>query len=788
MSHAQNNSYRTFMKSEIIIALEHDMAPRKSINRPTRASEHRAKGVSSPLTGPLLRRAAAGEEEGRGVEPPALGVKSKDDDKGMQAEEDAERRFGLTFQNGLPGNECRLSAADFRAMKAEPGSILLIQHGSTRVAVLEAWISSALRSGAVEVSSDLSPLFGDSNVVVVSPLTTPSISSVISLAVLMTLLNSSKNDEVLPESIHWKAIFRQHLLHRIVYVGMRTTIQSSLCNAVVEVVEVKLSAPSTCCSELAYGLLTAATKISMMEHFGGVVKDAATDPSDQDAFLPSTFRHHLVVGDRGTGKTFTIEEELKQHQAAGRSVLYATAEVLMTETSGGISSPVALHNIFERARRHRSSTIVMDDLDLLCGSSGSAAGSSWAMNLLAVGLAGEVAALQERGEDVCILASATSTDALHPLVLSTSVLGGHVTTLSIPSTIEEKKKCLKRCILDICAESTLDDDACGRIVESVHGYSQRDYHSLVELAVATSFQSRCSLDCSEEEMSRCTRRVQPSSLRQFDIAIPDVTWGDIGGSETAKKVLRDLVRWALGDQREVFEQFHLSPPRGVLLYGPPGCSKTMLAKALANESRLNFISVKGPEVFSKWVGDSEKAVRNIFSKARAAAPCVVFIDELDGMCGHRGQGGVADRVISQFLTELDGLPSAMSQQKDAVIFVAATNRPDNIDAAVMRPGRIDKILHIGLPDAEERKAIAAIQFRRMPVASDVTPAFVAACTEGYSGAEVVAVIKEAAFHALGVSMQSECVSREDVEEALRKVQPRTRKEDVEWYCNWRLSK
>lgn len=336
------------------------------------------------------------------------------------------------------------------------------------------------------------------------------------------------------------------------------------------------------------------------------------------------------------------------------------------------------------------------------------------------------------------------------------------------------------------------------VSDVTHGYTPADLSTVVATASANAF-----LRCQEtsaintEDILNAVRTVRPSAMKALEIQIPKVTWSDIGGSDEAKEALQSCVAWSLGKERSLFDALGVKPPRGVLLYGPPGCSKTMLAKALAHESGLSFISVKGPEVFSKWVGDSEKAVRDLFARARAVAPCVVFVDELDGMCGKRGAGGVSDRVISQFLTELDGLPSMSTsnnnkkntqQQKKKkstdIVFVAATNRPDNIDAAVLRPGRIDRKVHVGLPKRAERLAIATIGMRGLPISDDVSFDAIAEQTEGYSGAEVIAVCKEAAFQAIGESMAADFVTKQHVDEALKRVKPRLNKEEVEWYVQW----
>ncbi|NWZ66257.1 SPAT5 protein, partial [Acrocephalus arundinaceus] len=228
--------------------------------------------------------------------------------------------------------------------------------------------------------------------------------------------------------------------------------------------------------------------------------------------------------------------------------------------------------------------------------------------------------------------------------------------------------------------------------------------------------------------------VRPSAMREVAIDVPKVSWSDIGGLEDVKLKLKQAVEWPL-KHPESFIRMGIQPPKGVLLYGPPGCSKTMIAKALAHESGLNFLAVKGPELMSKYVGESERAVREIFRKARAVSPSLLFFDEIDALAVERGNssgaGNVADRVLAQLLTEMDGI----EQLKDVTI-LAATNRPDMIDKALLRPGRIDRIIYVPLPDAATRKEIFKLHFQSMPVSNDVCLAELVEHTQKYSGAEV----------------------------------------------------
>ena len=243
-----------------------------------------------------------------------------------------------------------------------------------------------------------------------------------------------------------------------------------------------------------------------------------------------------------------------------------------------------------------------------------------------------------------------------------------------------------------------------------------------------------------DDFENSLREVPPSTMREVLVESPNIHWDDVGGLEETKQELKEAIEWPL-KYEEIFEYSGVSPPKGIMLYGPPGSGKTLIAKAVATESEVNFISVKGPELLSKWVGESERGVREVFRKARQAAPCIVFFDEIDSIVPPRGRdlgSNVTERVVSQILTELDGLDSL----KDVVV-IAATNRPDMVDPALMRPGRIDRLLYIPNPDKEAREAILAIHTRGMPLAEDVDMDKLAEQMEGYSGADIAATSQAA---------------------------------------------
>jgi transitional endoplasmic reticulum ATPase len=254
------------------------------------------------------------------------------------------------------------------------------------------------------------------------------------------------------------------------------------------------------------------------------------------------------------------------------------------------------------------------------------------------------------------------------------------------------------------------------------------------------------LEVGKEDFIDALREVEPSATREVFVEVPDVHWEDVGGLDQVKQRLIEAVEWPL-QHAELFAEAGIRPPKGILLTGPPGCGKTMLAKAIANESQVNFISVKGPALLSKYIGESERGVRDMFRKAKQAAPCIIFFDEVDALVPARGSGGgdshVADRVLSQFLTELDGV-----EELKGVLMLGATNRQDMLDPAILRPGRFDQIVEIPLPDEQGRRQIFEVHLRHKPLAPGIDIGKLAAATEEFSGAEIQGICVAAALRAV----------------------------------------
>ncbi|MFQ5909201.1 MAG: CDC48 family AAA ATPase, partial [Thermoplasmata archaeon] len=282
----------------------------------------------------------------------------------------------------------------------------------------------------------------------------------------------------------------------------------------------------------------------------------------------------------------------------------------------------------------------------------------------------------------------------------------------------------------------------------------------------------------KDDFKEALKEVEPSAMREVLVEIPRVSWEDVGGLKDVKKVLKETIELPLKDP-EVFKRMGITPPRGILLYGPPGCGKTLLAKAVANESKANFISIKGPEVMSKWVGESEKAVRQIFKKAKQVAPAIVFLDEIDAIAPRRGvsmgDSGVTERLVNQLLTSIDGLESL-----EGVVIVGATNRPDIVDPALLRAGRFGRLVLIPVPDRDARLEIFKVHTREMPL-RDVNLEELADRTENFSGADIESLCIEAGLSALRKDPDASVVTMEEFEEASMRVRPSVDKETMEFY-------
>ena len=481
----------------------------------------------------------------------------------------------------------------------------------------------------------------------------------------------------------------------------------------------------------------------------------------------------LMHGPPGTGKTLLAKAVASESDAHFISI---NGPEIMSKYVGG--SEENLREFFEEAEANAPSIIFIDELDAIAPKREETQGEverRTVAQLLTL-----MDGLNSRGQ-VVVIGATNRPDSLDPALRRPGRFDREI-EIGVPDRDERKE------VLEIHTRNMpLSDDVdLDKIADSTHGFVGADLESLCkEAAMRVVRRLIPEINQSDEEIPEETlkkiivtnddfkealKEIQPSALREVLVQIPDVKWDDIGGLEDAKQELKEAVEWPL-KYPDKFKKFHVDPPKGVLLYGPPGTGKTLLAKAVASESEANFIAIKGPELLSKWVGESEKGVREVFRKARQTAPTVIFFDEIDSIANTRGtdagSSGVTQRVVNQLLTEIDGM-----EDLHDVAIIAATNRPDIIDPGLMRPGRFDRHIKVDTPDEDSRLKIFKVHTKDMPLASDVNLEKLAKHSEGYVGADIEAVCREAAMLTLREDINSETVSMKFFEKAMEKVKPK----------------
>ncbi|ODN02917.1 Spermatogenesis-associated protein 5 [Orchesella cincta] len=432
------------------------------------------------------------------------------------------------------------------------------------------------------------------------------------------------------------------------------------------------------------------------------------------------------------------------------------------------------------------SVIIVEGLDVVAAKKNSDSGTA-PMTQFCADFSRLVSTQNLKQSKVLILCTATDIERVDPNMRSPKIFAKEI-EIPVPSA-PARENILHKILKQV--NNSLTTEEIKFIAGSTHGFVAADLRSLCNQASLDAINKQRTFDESTvcitmEHINECIKTVKPSAIKSILIDVPNVKWEDIGGQDDLKFKLKQAIEWPL-KHPESFKRLGITPPKGILMYGPPGCSKTMIAKAIATESGLNFISVKGSELFSKWVGESEKAVQGIFRKARQVAPCVIFFDEIDSLGGERGtssgSSNVHERVLAQILVEVDGIEAL-----NDVTVVAATNRPDRIDQALLRPGRLDRIIYVPLPDANTRREILKIRFKKMPIDSKVDIDELVQSTEGYSGAELTAVCHEAALKALEEDITSEKISQSHFTQALNIVKPRITQEQIDFYENYSISR
>ncbi|MDD1733728.1 MAG: CDC48 family AAA ATPase, partial [Methanothrix sp.] len=486
----------------------------------------------------------------------------------------------------------------------------------------------------------------------------------------------------------------------------------------------------------------------------------------------------LLYGPPGTGKTLIAKAVANE---SGANFFSIAGPEIMSKYYG--ESEQRLREIFDDAQKAAPSIIFIDEIDSIAPKRGEVTGE--VERRVVAQLLAMMDGLKERGA-VVVIGATNREEAIDPALRRPGRFDREI-EIGVPDRSDRIE------ILQIHMQNMpLSDDVnLESLADRMHGFVGADINALCKEAAMRALRRYMPDMTTEDEIppeiieqmlvrredfEEALKEIEPSSMREVLVELPAVSWSDLGGLGSLKQELIEAIEWPL-KRPEKFRQMGIRPPKGILLYGPPGTGKTMIAQAVANETAANFISVRGHQMLSKWMGESEKAIREIFRKARQVSPAIIFFDELDSIAPMRGtdEGSHAmERVVNQLLSELDGLEAL----KDVVV-IAATNRPDILDPALLRSGRFDRMLLVGPPDKLGRHEILKIQAAGMPKAEDVNLEELAELTEGYVGSDLTTLCREAAM--LALREEGEKVEMNHFREALRKVRPSVEESMVSYY-------
>ncbi|MFA9516458.1 CDC48 family AAA ATPase [Halopenitus sp. H-Gu1] len=489
----------------------------------------------------------------------------------------------------------------------------------------------------------------------------------------------------------------------------------------------------------------------------------------------------LLHGPPGTGKTLLAKAVANETSASFFSI--AGPEIISKYYG---ESEQQLREIFEDAKEESPSIVFIDELDSIAPKREDVTGE--VERRVVAQLLTMMDGLETRGQ-VIVIAATNRVDSVDPALRRPGRFDREI-EIGVPDEIGRKE------ILQIHTRGMpLSDDVdLDGLADSTHGFVGADIESLTKEAAMKALRRYLpKIDLDEEDIppslidrmivkredfGGALNEVEPSAMREVLVELPKISWDHVGGLDDAKQQIEEAVEWPLTDP-EKFDRMGVEAPKGVLLYGPPGTGKTLMAKAVANETNANFISVRGPQLLSKWVGESEKAIRQTFRKARQVSPTIVFFDELDSLAPSRGQdmgNNVSERVVNQLLTELDGL-----EEMGNVMVIGATNRPDMIDPALLRSGRFDRLVMVGQPDEEGREQILRIHTADTPLAPDVSLREIAEITDGYVGSDLEGIAREAAIEALRDDDEATEVEMKHFRRAMESVRPTITEDIMSYY-------
>ncbi len=490
----------------------------------------------------------------------------------------------------------------------------------------------------------------------------------------------------------------------------------------------------------------------------------------------------LLHGPPGTGKTLLAKAVANESEA---NFILLNGPECMSKFYG--ESEKRIRDIFEEAEKTAPAIIFIDEIDAIAPKREEAYGE--VERRVVSQILTTMDGLKTRGK-VVVIGATNRPNALDPALRRPGRFDREI-SISVPD------KAGRLSILKIHTRNMplAKDVKLEDIAAITHGFVGADLAALAKEAAMTLLRKLLpkwklkedeeipqeilnQLKIKSKDFREALKIVRPSAMREVLVETPNIKWQDVGGLQKIKQELKEAVEWPM-KHPESFTRLGIRPPKGILLYGPPGTGKTLLAKAIANESEANFIQVKGPSLLSMWVGQSEKGIRKIFERARQVAPCIIFFDEIDALTSRRGidtGSRVTERVLNQLLAEMDGLEDLTN-----IVVIGATNRPDMLDTAILRPGRFDRILLVASVNKEARFETLKIHTKNMPLAKDVNLDKIADKIEGYVGADIEALAREAAMLALREDIKTEEVKKKHFEQAMKKVKASLSKNDIERY-------